>query len=99
MATANPFDLLGDDDNDDPSLLVQKIVSAPVKKAQTAPLAGKTAAQPAKPSAKLPSKPLPPAQAGMSSSVSLFYMHSFRLLTYVPLIFCFISIPFCYMIH
>ncbi|KAD0079195.1 hypothetical protein E3N88_44813 [Mikania micrantha] len=61
MATANPFDLLGDDDNDDPSLLVQKIVSAPVKKDQTA---GKTtAAQPAKPAAKLPSKPLPPAQA------------------------------------
>ncbi|KAI3693838.1 hypothetical protein L1987_76792 [Smallanthus sonchifolius] len=59
MATANPFDLLVDDDNDDPSQLVQKIVSAPVKKAPTAPPAGKTAAQPA----KLPSKPLPSAQA------------------------------------
>ncbi|XP_076958907.1 RGG repeats nuclear RNA binding protein A-like [Bidens hawaiensis] len=59
MANTNPFDLLGDDDTDDPSLLVQKIVSAPVKKAQTAPAAGKTAAQPA----KLPSKSLPPAQA------------------------------------
>ncbi|KAL4567241.1 hypothetical protein LXL04_022818 [Taraxacum kok-saghyz] len=63
MATANPFDLLGDDDNDDPSQLLQKIVDAPVKKAQPAAPAGKTAAQPAKPSAKLPSKPLPPAQA------------------------------------
>ncbi|XP_023769100.1 RGG repeats nuclear RNA binding protein A [Lactuca sativa] len=63
MATANPFDLLGDDDNDDPSQLVQKIVSAPAKKAQPAAPAGKTAAPPAKPSAKLPSKPLPPAQA------------------------------------
>ncbi|KAM7508854.1 hypothetical protein LguiA_019307 [Lonicera macranthoides] len=55
MATANPFDLLGDDDNDDPSQLLaaqqQKI--APKKAA---------AAQPAK-SAKLPSKPPPPAQA------------------------------------
>ncbi|KAJ9556654.1 hypothetical protein OSB04_011268 [Centaurea solstitialis] len=62
MATANPFDLLGDDDNDDPSQLVEKIVAAPAKKLQ--PAAGKTAAaQPAKPSAKLPSKPLPPAQA------------------------------------
>ncbi|KAI3741715.1 hypothetical protein L1987_59389 [Smallanthus sonchifolius] len=59
MATANPFDLLGDDDNDDPSQLARKIVSAPVKKAQAAPPSGKTAAQPA----KLPSKPLPPAQA------------------------------------
>lgn len=57
MATLNPFDLLGDDDNDDPSQLIaaqqQKI--APTKKA-LAP------AQPAKP-AKLPAKPLPPAQA------------------------------------
>lgn len=57
MATANPFDLLGDDDNDDVSQLVQKIASAPVKKAPVA-------AQPVKPAAKLPSKPLPPAQAG-----------------------------------
>nr|GEU34868.1 hyaluronan/mRNA-binding protein, Stm1 [Tanacetum cinerariifolium] len=56
MATMNPFDLLGDDDNDDPSVLVQKIAAAPVAKPQ-AP------AQPAKPAAKLPSKPLPPAQA------------------------------------
>lgn len=64
MATANPFDLLGDDDNEDPSLLVQKIASAPVKK--EAPV-GKTAAaaQPVKPAAKLPTKPLPPAQAGI----------------------------------
>nr|XP_043619139.1 RGG repeats nuclear RNA binding protein A-like [Erigeron canadensis] len=62
MATANPFDLLGDDDNDDVSQLVQKIASAPVKKAPApaAAIAGKTAAKPA---AKLPTKPLPPAQA------------------------------------
>lgn len=59
MATANPFDLLGDDDNDDPSQLVQKIAAAPVKKAPVTAPAGKGAAQPA----KLPSKPLPPAQA------------------------------------
>ncbi|XAR63270.1 hypothetical protein NMG60_11023153 [Bertholletia excelsa] len=60
MATANPFDLLGDDDNEDPSLLIaaqhQKI--APAK--ALAPTQAQ--AQPAK-SAKLPSKPLPPAQA------------------------------------
>ncbi|KAD1105216.1 hypothetical protein E3N88_43296 [Mikania micrantha] len=33
MATMNPFDLLGDDDNDDLSQLVQKIAAAPAKKA------------------------------------------------------------------
>ncbi|XP_076904062.1 RGG repeats nuclear RNA binding protein A-like [Bidens hawaiensis] len=55
MATLNPFDLLGVDDNDDPEQLLQKIVAQPVKKPAVA--------QPAKPSAKLPSKPLPPAQA------------------------------------
>lgn len=64
MATTNPFDLLGDDDNDDPSQLIaaaQKL--APLKKSppvSQAPPAG--GVQPPKP-AKLPSKPLPPAQA------------------------------------
>ncbi|KAL5551379.1 hypothetical protein UlMin_001555 [Ulmus minor] len=59
MASVNPFDLLGDDDNEDPSQLLataQKLAAAQPKK----PLA--PAAQPAKP-AKLPSKPAPPAQA------------------------------------
>ncbi|XP_004306983.1 PREDICTED: circumsporozoite protein-like [Fragaria vesca subsp. vesca] len=60
MATMNPFDLLGDDDAEDPSLLVaaqqQKLAAAPKK------------AQPTKPGvdtkpAKLPSKPVAPAQA------------------------------------
>ncbi|PKU86384.1 RGG repeats nuclear RNA binding protein A-like [Dendrobium catenatum] len=58
MATANPFDLLGDDDNDDPSQLIashQQKLS--VKK--PAPSVSASAA----PSAKLPSKPLSPAQA------------------------------------
>lgn len=63
MATANPFDLLGDNDNDDPSQLIaaqqEKIVSK--KAAPTQPTAG--APQQPKQS-KLPSKPLPPAQAG-----------------------------------
>lgn len=62
MATANPFDLLGDNDNDDPSQLIaaqqEKIVSK--KAAPTQPTAG--APQQPKQS-KLPSKPLPPAQA------------------------------------
>lgn len=63
MATGNPFDLLGDDDNDDPSQLIaaqQQIIAS--KKAQ-APTQAQAQAQPPKPSAKLPSKPLPPAQA------------------------------------
>ncbi|KAI3703260.1 hypothetical protein L1987_73201 [Smallanthus sonchifolius] len=59
MATMNPFDLLGDDDNDDLSQLVQKIAAAPAKKAPPPAAAGKTTAPPA----KLPSKPLPPAHA------------------------------------
>ena len=59
MATVNPFDLLGDDDNDDPTQLIaaqqQKIVT---KKAAPA------AAGAAPAMAKMPSKPLPPSQAG-----------------------------------
>ncbi|KAL6008447.1 hypothetical protein ACLOJK_033958 [Asimina triloba] len=66
MATANPFYLLGADDNDDPSQLIvaaqqqqqQKDV-APANK--MAALAKKAPLQPTQ--AKLPSKPLPPAQA------------------------------------
>lgn len=60
MATQNFFSLLGDDENDDPSHLLAKAaaaVVAPVKQQQ----------QPQKQlppqPAKLPSKPLPPAQA------------------------------------
>ncbi|KAL2491232.1 Hyaluronan/mRNA binding family [Abeliophyllum distichum] len=64
MATVNPFDLLGVDDTEDPSQLIQKIEP---KKALTpaAKPAGKLQAQqPNKPAnAKLPSKPVPPAQA------------------------------------
>lgn len=63
MATTNPFDLLGDDDNDDPSQLASHLLKiAPAKKSSAPPpVAG--SAQQAK-QAKLPSKPLPPAQAG-----------------------------------
>lgn len=60
MATTNPFGLLGDDDNEDPSQLLaaQQKLAPPQPKKTQAP-----AAQPAKP-AKLPTKPAPPAQAG-----------------------------------
>lgn len=60
MATMNPFDLLVDDDNEDPNQLASAQRSAPSPPSKKAP----ALAQPAKPAAKLPSKPLPPAQAG-----------------------------------
>ncbi|WOK96985.1 hypothetical protein Cni_G05693 [Canna indica] len=55
MSTVNPFDLLADDDNDDPSRLIalqeQKVAAKKPAAPATAPVA------------KLPSKPVPPAQA------------------------------------
>ncbi|KAL0312935.1 UNVERIFIED_CONTAM: RGG repeats nuclear RNA binding protein A [Sesamum radiatum] len=65
MATLNPFGLLGDDDAEDPTLLLAAQQKAAVS-ALTAgqPKKAPSQAQPAaKASAKLPSKPLPPAQA------------------------------------
>ena len=54
MATMNFFALLGDDENDDPMALVAKLpVHAPVKEQKAEKVAP----------AKLPSKPLPPAQS------------------------------------
>ncbi|XP_057808355.1 RGG repeats nuclear RNA binding protein A-like [Salvia miltiorrhiza] len=55
MATLNPFDLLGDD-TEDPSLLAAQQQKIEPKKSVAPPTK-----QPAQP--KLPSKPLPPAQA------------------------------------
>ncbi|CAN6327499.1 unnamed protein product [Urochloa humidicola] len=63
MATINPFDILGADDNDDPTQLLAAAAAAKQKaeaKKQAAAAAGKGAqAAPA----KLPTKPAPPAQA------------------------------------
>ncbi|KAI4377929.1 hypothetical protein MLD38_015482 [Melastoma candidum] len=64
MATMNPFDLLGGDDNDDPSQLIaaaqaQLLPAAKTKKPPATAQAATAASQPA----RLPSKPLPPAQA------------------------------------
>ncbi|KAF9591216.1 hypothetical protein IFM89_002871 [Coptis chinensis] len=56
MASVNPFDLLGDDDNDDLSQLI-------AKKAAEAPPAVTESVKPSQAQPKLPSKPLPPAQA------------------------------------
>ncbi|XP_062175327.1 RGG repeats nuclear RNA binding protein A-like [Alnus glutinosa] len=67
MATMNPFDLLGDEDAEDPSQLIQKAAAAaPALPKKPAPaVQAKPAAeqQQTKPPPKLPSKPLPPAQA------------------------------------
>ncbi|KGN46514.1 RGG repeats nuclear RNA binding protein A [Cucumis sativus] len=66
MATTNPFDLLGDDDAEDPSqLMAVKQAAAAPKKGSDHPQAKQQAAAAAKLSkpANLPSKPLPPAQA------------------------------------
>nr|XP_010919739.1 RGG repeats nuclear RNA binding protein A isoform X1 [Elaeis guineensis] len=66
-ATANPFDLLGDYDHDDPSTLIAAQQKKAEKAAAAAPPRAKKALAPAQPStnsqAKLPSKPLPPAEA------------------------------------
>ncbi|RWR72515.1 Hyaluronan/mRNA-binding protein [Cinnamomum micranthum f. kanehirae] len=56
MATANPFDILGEDDNDDPLQLIAKQQQL-LKK-----ISDKKSAAPPTP-AKLPSKPPPPSQA------------------------------------
>ncbi|KAJ0986466.1 hypothetical protein J5N97_004822 [Dioscorea zingiberensis] len=58
MASTNPFDLLGDDDNDDPT---QLIAAAQLQKVAAKKPAAPAASPPV--AAKLPSKPLPPAEA------------------------------------
>ncbi|PPD99940.1 hypothetical protein GOBAR_DD03040 [Gossypium barbadense] len=68
MAGLNPFDLLGDDDTGELSLLIaaqQKAVAATATAAapKKGPAKSQAKMQPAT-QAKLPSKPLPPAQAG-----------------------------------
>ncbi|RWR80616.1 RGG repeats nuclear RNA binding protein A [Cinnamomum micranthum f. kanehirae] len=62
MATMNPFDLLGEDDNDDPSQLIIAAQQAAPKKA-LAPTQPAPAQKQSPAPGKLPSKPLPPAQA------------------------------------
>ncbi|XP_022733343.1 RGG repeats nuclear RNA binding protein A-like [Durio zibethinus] len=69
MASLNPFDLLGDDDTGEISLLIAAQQKAVAATAAAAPQKGPAQSQ-AKPQlatqakqAKLPSKPLPPAQA------------------------------------
>lgn len=68
MATANPFDLLGDDDNDDVSHLIA------LQQLKKAPASASVAKQPPKQAAKLPSKPVPPAQAGETLNYVLCYL-------------------------
>lgn len=60
MATKNFFDLLGDDENEDPAQVVVRANSvAPAEPKPAAAAAKKPAA-----AAKLPSKPTPPGEAG-----------------------------------
>ncbi|XP_008810382.2 RGG repeats nuclear RNA binding protein A-like [Phoenix dactylifera] len=59
MATANPFDLLGDDENDDPSQLIA---------VQQQKIAAKKPAAPA--AVKFPTKPAPPSQAARETRSS-----------------------------
>lgn len=61
MATRNPFDLLDDDDNGDPSALLATLAASKDKPAAAVPAKKQQPAMAT--SAKLPSKPLPPAQA------------------------------------
>ncbi|KAF9685442.1 hypothetical protein SADUNF_Sadunf03G0055000 [Salix dunnii] len=61
MATANPFDILGDDDNNED--LSQLVAAAQLKAAEKPKKVDKPAAPASKP-AKLPTRPAPPAQAG-----------------------------------
>jgi len=65
MATANPFDILGDDDNDDPSQLIAKQEKKILSKKAAAPAAAPTPAAPA--TSNFPSKPAPPTQAARES--------------------------------
>lgn len=80
MATMNPFDLLGDDAEDPSQLIAAEQLKAAAAAATAPPKKAAGAAQDqgkqAKP-AQMPSKPLPPAQAGqipmfVGVTVSLF---------------------------
>ncbi|KAL9260185.1 RGG repeats nuclear RNA binding protein B-like protein [Drosera capensis] len=68
MASSNPFDLLKDDDSDDPSALIAAAAQqhkAAESAAVAVPKKGAAAGtlKAAAPAAKLPTKPVPPAQA------------------------------------
>lgn len=60
MSTVNPFDLLEDVESDDPSLLIAATEKKIAAKKAAAPVAAPAPTS----GAKLPTKPLPPAQAG-----------------------------------
>jgi len=91
MATANPFDLLGDD-AEDPSQLIAaeqlKAAAAPKKEqGKPGPRGGAAVAQPSKP-AQMPSKPIPPTQAGW-----------FRAFVYVIIFFLSFLIESLFFVH
>lgn len=64
MATKNFFDLLGDDENEDPAQVVVRANSLAAADAKPAAAANAGTKKPAAAAAKLPSKPAPPSEAG-----------------------------------
>lgn len=75
MATVNPFDLLGDDDAENPLELIASRQPKKVSASSGKPAIKQQTQQQNKPAAaQLPSKPLPPSRAGqlsLSQSLSL----------------------------
>ena len=65
MATRNPFDLLDDDDNGDPSVLLPSLAASKDKPVASVDTKKQQPAMAT--SGKLPMKPLPPTQAGKYS--------------------------------
>ncbi|KAI4371466.1 hypothetical protein MLD38_019698 [Melastoma candidum] len=63
MATANPFDILGDNENDASQLIAAAVSAVPLQKPDKPPKKSAQAPPQSAPTPKLPSKPLPPAQA------------------------------------
>jgi Stm1 len=76
MATVNPFDILGDDDNDDLSQLIAKQEKKIQSKKAATPAAAPAPAAPA--TSKFLSKPSPPTQAGLT----LFLLRTSFLVVY-----------------
>ena len=64
MATTNPFDLLGDDAEDPSQLIAAEQLKAAAAAAAPPPKKGPAAAAQQNRPAQLPSKPLPPSEAG-----------------------------------
>lgn len=66
VASQNFFALLGDDENEDPTAVIERAnLPSPAEKAAAKKKPQQQQQQQQQPPAKLPSKPAPPAEAGM----------------------------------